>query len=138
MYHIAKQEYPTPKADDLDGVLLFSDTKIHKYMKTPISYFGGKQTMLKHILPLIPSHTIYTEAFCGGCAVFFAKPPVAAEVINDLNSEMINFYEMAKLQPVALEMIISSTLHSRTQHGRAILINRSPESHSPIERAWAV
>ena len=25
-------------------------------MRTPISYYGGKQTMLKHILPLIPSH----------------------------------------------------------------------------------
>ena len=35
-------------------------------MRTPISYYGGKQTMLKHILPLIPSHKIYTEAFCGG------------------------------------------------------------------------
>lgn len=35
-------------------------------MKTPISYYGGKQTMLKHILPLIPQHRVYTEAFCGG------------------------------------------------------------------------
>ena len=38
-------------------------------MKTPISYYGGKQTLLKHILPLIPEHALYTEAFCGGCAV---------------------------------------------------------------------
>lgn len=38
-------------------------------MRTPISYYGGKQTMLKHILPLIPPHHIYTEAFCGGAAV---------------------------------------------------------------------
>ena len=42
-------------------------------MKTPISYYGGKQTLLKHILPLIPEHALYTEAFCGGCAVLFAK-----------------------------------------------------------------
>jgi len=33
-------------------------------MKTPISYYGGKQTLLKHILPLIPNHKLYTEAFC--------------------------------------------------------------------------
>ena len=38
-------------------------------MKTPISYYGGKQTLLKHILPLIPNHKLYTEAFCGGAAV---------------------------------------------------------------------
>ena len=35
-------------------------------MRTPISYYGGKQTMLKHILPLIPRHRIYTEAFGNG------------------------------------------------------------------------
>ena len=51
-------------------------------MRTPISYYGGKQTMLKHILPLIPRHRIYTEAFCGGAAVLFAKRPAEAEVIK--------------------------------------------------------
>ncbi|MEG0518987.1 MAG: DNA adenine methylase, partial [Bacteroidales bacterium] len=50
-------------------------------MKTPISYYGGKQTLLKHILPLIPEHSLYTEAFAGGCAVLFAKEPVPFEVI---------------------------------------------------------
>ncbi|MEG1485585.1 MAG: DNA adenine methylase [Bacteroidales bacterium] len=45
-------------------------------MKTPISYYGGKQTLLKHILPLIPEHSLYTEAFAGGYAVLFAKEPV--------------------------------------------------------------
>ena len=39
-------------------------------MRTPITYYGGKQTMLPHILPLIPNHEVYTEAFCGGAAVF--------------------------------------------------------------------
>ena len=47
-------------------------------MKTPISYYGGKQTMLKHILPLVPAHKLYTEAFCGGAALLFAKHPVSA------------------------------------------------------------
>lgn len=61
-------------------------------MRTPITYYGGKQTLLKHILPLIPKHTIYTEAFCGGAAVFFAKKPAEAEVINDINQDLVNFY----------------------------------------------
>lgn len=39
-------------------------------LKTPISYYGGKQSMLKHILPIIPEHTIYVEPFFGGGAVF--------------------------------------------------------------------
>ena len=61
-------------------------------MKTPITYYGGKQTMLKHILPLIPKHEIYTEPFCGGAAVLFAKDPVKAEIINDINQNLTNFY----------------------------------------------
>ncbi len=39
-------------------------------MKTPITYYGGKQTLLRHILPLIPDHVSYTEAFAGGAAVY--------------------------------------------------------------------
>lgn len=42
-------------------------------MKTPITYYGGKQTMLKHILPLIPAHKLYTEAFCGGHQSYLPK-----------------------------------------------------------------
>ena len=57
-------------------------------MKTPISYYGGKQTLLKHILPLIPKHKLYTEAFCGGAAVLFAKRPADGEVINDISMDM--------------------------------------------------
>ena len=72
-------------------------------LKTPISYYGGKQMLLKHILPLIPEHTLYTEAFCGGCAVLFAKPPVPCEVINDTNTELVNFYRVAQTQYAALK-----------------------------------
>lgn len=52
--------------------------------------------MLKHILPLIPEHSLYTEAFCGGAAVLFAKRPVDAEIINDINMELTNFIGVRK------------------------------------------
>ena len=53
--------------------------------------------MLKHILPLIPKHSLYTEAFVGGGAVLFAKHPAEAEIINDINTELTNFYWMAQM-----------------------------------------
>lgn len=107
-------------------------------MKTPISYYGGKQTLLKHILPLIPEHTLFTEAFCGGCAVFFAKQPVKCEVINDMNRELINFYSVAKSRYPELKAKIEGTLHSRDIHAHARHINSYPEFFNEIERAWAV
>ncbi|GJQ05738.1 DNA adenine methylase [Capnocytophaga canimorsus] len=66
------------------------------WQRTPISYYGGKQTMLPHILPLIPEHQIYVEPFFGGGAVFWAKEPAKSEIINDFNANVVNFYEVLK------------------------------------------
>lgn len=107
-------------------------------MKTPISYYGGKQRLLPHILPLIPAHSLYTEPFCGGCAVLFAKEPVDCEVINDTNTELINFYRVAQSDFVALKKKIDGTLHSRSEHSHAQHINTHPQFFGPTDRAWAV
>lgn len=107
-------------------------------MKTPITYYGGKQSMLKHILPLVPEHTRYTETFCGGAAVLFAKSAVESEIINDLNGELINFYWIAKAYYADLWTEIEKTLHSRDIHSHAKHINTHPVFFTPIQRAWAV
>ncbi|HTA26729.1 MAG TPA: DNA adenine methylase, partial [Bacteroidia bacterium] len=85
-------------------------------MKTPITYYGGKQMMLRHILPLIPKHTIYVEPFLGGGAVFWAKEPSRVEIINDTNAEIVNFYEVTQKNFTALQKEIQATLHSRKRH----------------------
>lgn len=59
-------------------------------MKTPISYYGGKQSLSALIIGLVPEHRIYCEPFFGGGAVFFAKQPSEVEIINDTNRELIN------------------------------------------------
>lgn len=109
-----------------------------KFVKTPITYYGGKQHMLKHIMPIIPEHKVYTEAFAGGAAVFFAKEPVEIEIINDINSNLIVFYEVAKNHPSELLQRVKSTLHSRKQHDIAWEIYCNPDEHTEIERAWAL
>lgn len=107
-------------------------------MKTPITYFGGKQTMLKYILPLIPAHTTYTESFCGGAAVLFAKAPVESEVINDINMHLTNFYWVSKIHLKELKKEIDKTLHSRDTHAHATHILKYPSFFTYVERAWAV
>lgn len=107
-------------------------------MKTPITYYGGKQTMLKHILPLIPRHRLYTEAFCGGAAVLFAKHSCPAEVINDLNMDLTNFYWVAKVYYQELKTEIDKTLHSRDMHSHAAHVLNHPQFFTPAQRAWAV
>lgn len=91
-------------------------------IKTPITYYGGKQSILKHILPLVPPHKRYTEAFLGGAALFFAKEPAPSEVINDLDGNLIQFYHVAQTNYPALKERIDATLHSRDTHTQGIYL----------------
>lgn len=107
-------------------------------MKTPISYYGGKQKLLPNILPLIPEHTLYAEPFCGGAAIFFGKEPSEVEVLNDTNSELINFYRVAQNRFVELDQMVRVTLHSRRLHKDAQVVYEHPHLFDEVKRAWAV
>jgi len=107
-------------------------------MKTPISYYGGKQLMARYILPIIPPHKIYIEPFCGGAAIFFAKEKSQLEILNDTNRELINFYEQVKNNFVELEKEIRISLHSRDLHRKAWTIYTNPDMFNELKRAWAV
>ncbi len=106
--------------------------------KTPISYYGGKQNMVKHILPLIPDHKIYTEAFLGGAAVFFAKKPSEHECVNDLNTSLITFYRVLSSDFGILRKLILETPASRKVHRDAAFVLNYPEHHDQIKVAWAL
>lgn len=107
-------------------------------MKTPISYYGGKQTLAKKIISMLPQHNMYCEPFVGGAAIFFSKPQSPVEVINDTNKELINFYRVIQNDFVSLEKEIRITLHSRDLHRKAKVIYDNPDMFSEIKRAWAV
>lgn len=107
-------------------------------LKTPISYYGGKQKLATKILSVIPDHTLYCEMFSGGAAVFFAKQPSLVEVLNDTNKELINFYRVVQQDFISLEKEIRITLHSRDLYRKAAVIYNNPDMFSEIKRAWAV
>jgi DNA adenine methylase len=108
------------------------------FLKTPISYYGGKQTLAKVILGLIPPHRLYCEPFLGGGAIFFAKEPSKVEIINDTNGEIINFFEVLQRDFTALEKEVTISLHSRQRYNHAWVIYQHPELFGRVQRAWAV
>ncbi|HHK8232120.1 TPA: DNA adenine methylase [Serratia marcescens] len=61
-----------------------------------VPWIGGKRRLAKHILALFPNHTCYVEPFCGAAALYFLKTPSKAEVINDINGELVNLYRVVK------------------------------------------
>lgn len=107
-------------------------------LKTPVTYYGGKQLMARHILPLIPKHNLYCEPFCGGAAVFFRKPMSGVEILNDTNRELINFYRVIQNDFTSLEKEIAITLHSRDLFRKASVIYNNPDMFSELKRAWAL
>jgi DNA adenine methylase len=52
--------------------------------------------LAKHILPLFPDHLCYVEPFAGAAALFFNKEPAKAEVLNDINGDLVNLYRVVK------------------------------------------
>ncbi|OFY82821.1 MAG: hypothetical protein A3F72_01680 [Bacteroidetes bacterium RIFCSPLOWO2_12_FULL_35_15] len=106
-------------------------------MKTPITYYGGKQSLTKELLVLVPPHKIYCEPFFGGGALFFAKTPSNTEVINDVNSEVTNFFKVVKTKFEELQKEIQGTPHSRELFKKARFMYEFPEMFSDVQRAWA-
>lgn len=93
--------------------------------------------MTNIILPLIPPHRIYVEPYFGGGSIFFAKGPSFLEVINDINNNVINFYQVLKTDFRALKQEVEVSLMSESLHRQAFKIYQKPKGHSKIKRAWA-
>ena len=91
--------------------------------------------MLKHILPLIPEHTVYTETFFEAGLYSFLKTPVKCEVINDLNREAMNFYSTVVKQFDELQTEIQSTLYGHDSYSDAKLIYNNPHLFDNVKRA---
>jgi DNA adenine methylase len=66
--------------------------KLNGAINSPFRYAGGKFYARKLIIDHIPEHSTYIEPFAGGASIFFAKPKVENNILNDLDSELVNTY----------------------------------------------
>ncbi|MDQ5825662.1 MAG: Dam family site-specific DNA-(adenine-N6)-methyltransferase [Chloroflexota bacterium] len=67
-----------------------------------VRWAGGKRSLLKYLLPLVPSHFgRYYEPFLGGGALFFALQPARAQ-LSDSNADLINCYIQVRDNPEAV------------------------------------
>ncbi len=98
-----------------------------------IPWIGGKRRLASHLLPLFPSHTCYVEAFAGAAALFFMKEPVRAEIINDVNGELVNLYRVIKHHLEEFVRQFRWTLVSREHFER--LSSTPPATLTDVQRA---
>ncbi len=64
---------------------------------------GNKQAIAKDILPHFPPHRIYIEPFFGAGGMFFNKPKVKYNIVNDLDSDVFNLFQVVMNQKEELE-----------------------------------
>jgi len=67
---------------------------------------------------LIPEHKTYVEIFSGGAALFFAKEKSPVEVLNDLNSGLVDFYRVLRSSEkfARFQILMELTPYSREEY----------------------
>lgn len=98
-----------------------------------IPWPGGKRRLLKHLLADLPHHDSYIEVFCGGAALLLAKEPAKAEVINDINGELVRLYRCVQHHLDELVRQFRWALTSREMFRWAQL--QAPDTLTDIQRA---
>ncbi|MDF7809460.1 DNA adenine methylase [Pontiellaceae bacterium B12219] len=86
-----------------------------KPLKSPLGYLGGKSRLAKRIVERIPEHTCYVEPFCGGAWVYFTKPPSRVEVLNDMDGELVRFWNVVRHHLPEFIRCLDFSLVSREQ-----------------------
>lgn len=82
-------------------------------MKSIIKYPGSKWSIAQWIISFFPEHHSYLEPFFGSGAVLFNKPRSNIETVNDLDGEVVNFFEWVKKDPEKLAKEVFFTPYSR-------------------------
>jgi DNA adenine methylase len=97
-----------------------------------LRYFGGKWRLAPWIISHFPPHRVYCEAFGGGASVLLRKPRSFAEVYNDLDGEIVNFFAVLR-DPRQAERL--RQLVERTPFARAEFELAHEPSPDPVEQA---
>jgi len=108
---------------------------VNNKLKPFLPWLGGKRLLSPKIverLERIP-HGRYVEPFCGAGHVFFRKPPVTAEVLSDINPNLITLYRVVQRHLPELLRAFEWALVSRVNFQR--LADTPPEVLTDVQRA---
>ncbi len=108
-------------------------------MNALVKYPGSKWRLAPWIISRFPEHHSYLEPFFGSGAVLFNKPTSHIETVNDLDGEVVNFFECIKKNPERLARAVYLTPYAREVYEKAHSMMRDDAgcTDDPFERALA-
>ncbi|KKN77743.1 hypothetical protein LCGC14_0357170 [marine sediment metagenome] len=95
----------------------------------PLKWHGGKHYLAKKIIAMMPPHTHYVEPYFGGGAVLLEKDPEGvSEVVNDIDGELMNFWECLQDRWLfdELSRMLNVTPFSEIQFAGAVNMAKTP------------
>lgn len=100
-----------------------------------LRYHGGKFRLASWIMQYFPVHRCYVEPFGGAASVLLKKPRSYAEVYNDLDGEIVNFFRVVRDPDLCQRLIEMLTL---TPYARAEFEMAYEPTEDPLEMARRV
>ncbi|MBX3288430.1 MAG: DNA adenine methylase [Acidobacteria bacterium] len=80
-----------------------------------LKYYGSKFRIAKWIIDHFPKHRHYIEPFGGAASVLLVKEPSKLETYNDLNGDLVNFFQILRGRPAELVEKIKLTPWAREE-----------------------
>lgn len=84
-----------------------------KLRRPALRWHGGKWMLAPWIIGHFPVHRIYVEPFGGGASVLLRKDRYYAEIYNDLDQDVVNFFRAARDHGAALQQKLFLTPFAR-------------------------
>lgn len=103
-----------------------------KPTRPALRYHGGKFRLATWILSHFPPHRVYVEPYAGAASCLLLKPPAYAEIINDLDGEVVNVFRVLRDPGQAQELARLLTL---TPFAREEFVAAYEPSDDPVEQA---
>jgi DNA adenine methylase len=103
-----------------------------------IPYYGGKFTMSRQLVGMLPPHRRYFEPFFGGGSMFFRKKRAEWNILNDIDNDLVNLYMCVISRFSELCEYIRWFPRSRQIFEEAQLLIKTPVTDNPNPKRAAM
>ncbi len=103
-----------------------------------LRYYGSKWRLAPWLIQHMPPHTCYVDVLGGSAAVLLRKSPAVFDVYNDIDHEVVNFFEVLRTRTGELIWAIRWTPYGRAELERAYAPTKDPleSARRFYVRAW--